>query len=196
MLQHERKNQRFAGRTMLTVACVLSPGGIYNHTHVERLKKMVQKNMRQEYNFVCVEDSPFSGFWAKISLFEPRRFQGRVLYLDLDVTVKGNLDDLANHQGQFMIVKDWFRFGFNSSIMAWDAGIADHIYLDYVAENCPKIKGGDQSYIMQKMPSAHIFPRNWVQSFKKACFDGGFMPDLRVIAFHGFPKPWQLTDFT
>ena len=79
----------------LTVACVLSAGPTYNRSHVERLERMIATHMLQPYRFVCVDDSPFQGFWSKVSLFQTGRFSGRVLYLDLDVTVIGSLDDLA-----------------------------------------------------------------------------------------------------
>lgn len=157
---------------------------------------MIADHMHQPYRFVCVDDSPFLGYWAKLSLFEPGRFQGRVLYLDLDVTVKGSLDELADYPNPFVITKDWFRFGFNSSVMSWEAGAADHIFIDFDHDrDAPNFKGGDQAWIMHKHPIADLYPRGWVQSFKNACLRGGFEPDLRVIAWHGWPKPWQLEEY-
>jgi hypothetical protein len=153
---------------------------------------MVKRYLRQDHKFVCVGNSPFEGWWAKISLFEPGRFEGRVLYLDLDVTVVGPLDDLVAFDEPFVIMKDAFRMGFNSSVMAWDAGAADHIYLEYLDRGEPKVKGGDQSWVFQQRPSARLFPRQWCQSFKQACIRGGFQPDMRVCIFHGWPKPWDL----
>lgn len=179
----------------LTVACVLS-GGPYDMSHVHRLHAMVHRHLDQPYEFVCLKDSPFPGYWAKLSLFEPGRFQGRVLYFDLDVTIKGNLDELAEHPSMFTIVKDWFRFGFNSSVMAWDAGCADHVFTDFdYGRDTPNLKGGDQAWITHKMPGADKFPSAWIQSFKKACLRGGFEQDLRVIAWHGWPKSWELQEY-
>ena len=92
---------------MLIIACVLSPGPTYRREHVERLRGMVAAHMAQPYRFICLEDSPWPGFWAKVSLFEPGRFTGRVLYLDLDVTVVGPLDDLADYPHPFAACRDW-----------------------------------------------------------------------------------------
>ena len=157
---------------------------------------MVYRYLKQPFQFQCIKDSPFPGFWAKISLFEPGRFKGRVLYLDLDVTIKGKIDDLANHPSPFVTIQDWFRFGFNSSVMSWDAGCADHVFTDFDYDrDVPNFKGGDQSWIMHKMPSAAKFPQAWCQSFKQACLDGGFKPDLRIICWHGWPKPWELAEY-
>ena len=180
----------------LTVACVLSEGsGNYSKEHVQRLQAQVAEYMHQPYEFVCLDDSPFPGFWAKISLFEPGRFSGRVLYLDLDVTVKGQLDPFADLPVPFAVVKDFTRLGFNSSVMTWTAGVAEHIFTEFDYERDTQKFKGDQSWIFHKMPGAHKFPRAWVQSFKIACMHGGFEPDLRVIAFHGWPRPWELENY-
>src|SRR5687767_4298658 len=122
----------------MTVACVLSsvPGKTrtYDRSHVERLQLQVRANLKQPHQFVCVDDSPLPGWWAKLDLFKPGRFSGRVLYLDLDVTITGGLDDLADYPGAFVICQDWGRFGYNSSVMAWDAGTADHLYDDFTPD--------------------------------------------------------------
>ncbi len=180
----------------LTVVCVLSQGpGNYSEEHVQRLQAQVAEHMRQPYDFVCLDDSPFPGFWAKISLFEPGRFSGRVFYLDLDVKIKDWLDELADYDASFAIVKDFTQLGFNSSVMAWDAGAADNIFAGFNYDEHSKRFKGDQSWIFHIKPDARRFPRGWVQSFKIACMKGGFEPDLRVVAFHGWPRPWDLEDY-
>ncbi len=174
---------------MLTVACVLS-GPKYNRSHVKRLEKMVAENMKQPYEFVCLDDSPFPGFWAKISLFEPGRFKERALYLDLDVTITGNLDDLVDLPKPFLICKDWGRFGYNSSVMCWDAGIVDYLYTDF-SESVMKKLRGDQDWITIKKTDASLFPRNWCYSYRLG-LKTGFPKDMRVCVYHGQPKPWNL----
>jgi hypothetical protein len=182
----------------VTVACVLSQGGKtqYNEGHVRRLKEQVAQHLSLSHDFVCLDDSPYPGYWAKVSLFEPGRFSGRVLYLDLDVTIKGSLDELATFPARFAICKDWTRLGFNSSVMAWEGGTGgtDAIFTDFDYERDSGRFKGDQSWIFHKKPEAQKFPRQWVQSFKIAVMRGGFEPDLRVIAFHGWPKPWEFPD--
>ena len=180
---------------MLTVACVLSPGPVYSKAHVHRLEAQVSRHINQDYQFICVDDSPYPGWFAKISLFEPGRFKGRVLYLDLDVTVVGNLDDLANIEAPFSAIKDYqYPMTINSSVMTWDAGVADHVFTEFEPSVMEKYHG-DQNWINNRIPTARRFPPQWCQSFKLAMLNGGFQPDLRVCVFHGFPKPWQLQDF-
>ena len=152
--------------------------------------------MRQPFDFVCVTESPFRGWWAKIDLFRPGRFQGRVLYLDLDVTVTGKLDELADYDAPFVLIKDWERIGYNSSAMAWDAGYNDRLYTEFDASEDESgdmaRPGGDQSYIWRKMHGEATFPRNWCRSFKRIVLLREPTDDMRVVVFHGFPKPWTV----
>lgn len=176
---------------MLTVACVLSDEGkLYTREHVDRLFRLVAHHMSQPFEFVCLDDSPYPGYWAKISLFEPGRFAGRVLYLDLDVTVVGGLDDLADFPAPFAIIKDWNIPGFNSSVMAWDAGAGDKIWKKFYPAVMEEYIGGDQAWIYRQFPFAKVFPPEWCVSYKKSA--GAYPEDCRVIVHHGRPKPWEV----
>ena len=176
----------------LTVACVLSPGPTYNRSHVDRLEGMVARHMNQPYRFVCADDSPFPGWWSKVSLFEPGRFNGRVLYLDLDVTVVGPLDDLADYPYPFCAIRDYqYPLQINSSVMAWDAGAADCVYNDFPPEAMKRFHG-DQDWIHSKM-NATTFPKRWCPSYKAHVLPTGKVPkDAKVIVYHGSPKPWEV----
>lgn len=176
----------------LTVACVLSPGPTYNRSHVDRLEAMVAQHMSQPYRFVCVDDSPFPGWWAKVSLFQPGRFSGRVLYLDLDVTVVGTLDDLADYPYPFAAIRDYqYPLQINSSLMAWDAGVADCVYNDFTPEVMDRLHG-DQNFIHEKV-NAVTFPKRWCPSYKAHILPTGKVPeDARVIVHHGSPRPWEV----
>ena len=179
---------------MLTVACVLSKvqgnSGVYDRSHVDRLRGQIRANLRQPYRFVCIDYSSLPGWWAKLDLFKPRRFRGRVLYLDLDVTITGNLDDLANYPGEFVICRDWSRFGYNSSVMAWDAGCADHLYTDFTTDVMDRFDG-DQDWITVKKLDVAKFPRNWCYSYRLG-LKTGYPKDMRVCVYHGRPKPWEI----
>ena len=186
---------------MLTVACVLSEGPTYNRSHVSRLERMVAEHLKQPYRFICLDDSPFPGWWAKISLFEPGRFVGRVLYLDLDVSVIGNLDDLAAYPSPFAIIenfkemKERDKARFNSSVMAWDAGIADNMYSTFNGSVMQRMSG-DQDYISEQMPNAATFPDGWCVSYKVRRYAkfNTLSKDTRVVCYHGKPKVWDLPD--
>jgi len=149
---------------------------------------MVNDHISKTYEFVCVEDSPYPGFWAKIDLFKPGRFSGRVLYLDLDVTIVGSLDEIVDYPTHFGIIKDWNLPGNNSSVMAWDAGIADHIYTRFTPEVMDRLHG-DQNWISENIMGT-VFPRHWAISYKKHVRPTGEIPkDTKVVVYHGQPKP-------
>ena len=176
----------------LTVACVLSPGPTYNRSHVDRLEGMVSQHMLQRYQFVCVDDSPLLGWWSKIILFQPKRFNGRVLYLDLDVTVVGALDALADYPYPFTAIRDYqYPLQINSSVIAWDAGYADIVYNDFTPEVMERLHG-DQNWIHEKV-NAVTFPKRWCPSYKAHVLPTGKVPnDAKVIVYHGKPKPWEV----
>lgn len=183
---------------MLTVACVLSDPireghRDYTAEHVDRLYHQVNPYMDQPFKFVCVDDSPFPGWWAKISLFEPGRFSGRVLYLDLDVTVVGGLDAVVDIEAPFAAIKDYqFPMTINSSVMTWDAGVADHVFSEFIPSVMTQYNG-DQNWINNRIPSARRFPKAWCVSYKVTVKPTGNVPtDARVIVFHGRPKPWDI----
>lgn len=193
----------------LTVACVLWRGAfknrVYEPAHVARLERMVRKQLVEPHRFVCLSNTAvpcerivlredWPGWWAKLELFRPGLFGGRVVYLDLDVTVVGNLDALAGHPATFVAIRDWLRPGFNSSVMAWDAGVADALHTAFSPGVMTRLEG-DQDWLAERLPAA-TFPPEWCVSYRKHCqcrLDGP-PPGARVIVSHGFPKPWDLPE--
>ncbi len=195
---------------MLTVCCVLRSGGIYNSSHVSRLREQVALYLTQPYRFVCLSDMDvlcerialtdnLPGWWGKIELWRPGRFQGRVLYLDLDVTIIGGLDELADYPAPFAICRDWIPIRghglskFNSSVMSWNAGSTDHIYTNFTPDVMNRLNG-DQDFIAEQMPWAEIFLADWCVSYKvqKHIKLKTLPAETRVIVYHGLPKSWDL----
>ena len=164
---------------------------------------MVSEHMSQPYKFVCVDDSPFLGWWAKVSLFEPGRFSGRVLYLDLDVTVIGSLDDLANLPATFAIVENFKEIKepnkakFNSSVMSWDAehDSINRLFTEFNQSVMDRLNG-DQDWISEQLPNVTTFQKDWCVSYKVRRFlKLRTMPkDARVVCYHGKPKPFDMPD--
>ncbi len=124
---------------MITVACVLKAGGIYDGTWVDRLHRAVVQHMNAEHRFVCLTDDHknvgplqpaagdihwkplrhgWPGWWSKMEIYS---LPGRVLYLDLDVAVVGPLDALLDAptepfdgrsfapDGTLVAVRDFYR---------------------------------------------------------------------------------------
>lgn len=186
---------------MLTVAAVCVPGGIYNLSHVERLFTQVRQHLSIPFKEHVITESDKPGWFSKVDLFKPKRFSGRVLYLDLDSTVIGSLDDLAMIPVPFAIIKNFKEIKepdkarFNSSVISWDAGSADHLYTNFTPSVMDRLNG-DQDWISEQIPYADTFHKNWCVSYKVRRYAKlNTMPkDARVVCYHGQPKPFDLPD--
>jgi hypothetical protein len=197
---------------MLTIACVLKSGGIYNTEWVARLKSGVEKNIWTKHKFVCLSDvdvpcsrlpleHDWPGWWSKIELF---RLPPPVLFFDLDTLIIGNINELTNFEG-FVMLRDFYQSKrMQSAVMAWNTGSGAAAIYDKFAKEpqhyIGKYKGGDQDFISEVMPDAHcwqdMIPGQIVsykvhirKSQRNGEFGDGNIPNnARVICLHGQPK--------
>lgn len=189
---------------MLTVACV-QVGNYCGHgaKYVNKLLEMVRMHLTRPFRFVCVTDdgtgldpsieiinSPgVKGWWNKLYLFEV--FHQHTLFLDLDTILLGNIDFLADYEGRFAMLRDFYRKdGFGSGLMAWNGDLS-HIWHDWNKAGRPELAGGDQEWIERvEAPDAWqaLYP-NRIKSFKA---DNQVTPEAPVICFHGYPKPHEI----
>src|SRR5262245_61940013 len=90
---------------MLTIACVLKSGGIYDATWVARLRDGVARHLPLTHRFVCLSDvevpceripleHDWPGWWAKVELF---KLKAPVLFFDLDTAIVGDLENIGVH---------------------------------------------------------------------------------------------------
>lgn len=175
-----------------TVACVLNVGDFrrraFSPVWVQRLQNMVAKHLT-DYSFVCLSNVPVDGvetidlqdglpgWFAKVELFRPGLFKGRVLYIDLDTLILGELASLFNCPGDFvamradlvapprMVAGKIVTAGLNSGTMTWTAGAADFLYKDW-REHFADIYRGDQDWITTRMPDPYFYPKEWFARLK------------------------------
>lgn len=200
---------------MITVACVLKSGGTYTAEWVEKLQRGVAAHMG-DHRFVCLSDMDvpceriklecnWPGWWSKLELFRPGLFSGSVLYLDLDCIVTGSLDNLVRKTPGFTMCDDFLRPGVhNSSVMSWRGDFSEIPRL--LSESPRAYQGqyrrtkdgriGDQAWIEDVLKATgqpvQTFPAGQVVSYRVSAKHG--VPDgASVVAFHGAPKPSQVT---
>lgn len=190
------------------VICVLRSGGCYGPAYVERLERMVRRHLPGVRRFVCLTDTPeqldcetirmrhaFPGKWSKVELFDPDLpLKGRILYLDLDVIVQDSLvpfvcmdTDFAIAPGGAGKAKPGRVDGYNSSVMAFDAGARPELFTDFAPSVMDRLVG-DQDWIGERCPSEAAFPVEWVAKHRE-----GQEPTAPVVLCNR-PKPHELID--
>lgn len=153
------------------------------------------------------------GWWSKVCLLRYGLFVGPVLYLDLDSVVVGSLDGIAAHPHRFTMAHEFYRPSMLcSTAMAWH-GDYSFIYEAFEAEperhmniydhEMPRRSGriGDQAFIEDQLKAAgdpvatfrDLFGEHSIASYKVHECQSAPPPDAAVVAFHGSPKPHEIT---
>jgi hypothetical protein len=193
---------------MLTIACVLKSGGIYDATWVERLRDGVARHLHAPYRFVCLSDvdvpcerialeHDWPGWWSKIEAF---RLPGTVLYFDLDTAIVGDLTDVARVAARngTTVLQDFYRLGegIGSAVIAWnDLDLCRTLYDIFAADPDgwqSRVGGrGDQGLLEDAGFAAHY--HRWqldlpgqVVSYKRHC--RGIDPVTGRATVAGIPK--------
>lgn len=92
----------------INILCV-KYGNKYSNQHVYRMKRMVEKNLTLPFNFYVLSDTKIpkvntipldlsldlESYWWKVCLFNTN-LEGPTIYLDLDIVIQNNFDDLVD----------------------------------------------------------------------------------------------------
>jgi alpha-N-acetylglucosamine transferase len=136
--------------------------------------------------------SGVKGWWAKLQLFNRATgLEGRVVYLDLDTLIVGSLDAIIDWPAPFATVPDGgstFRpidgrqvvKRFNSSVMVFDAGAYQDLYLDWSLGVARRL-WGDQDWLAERHPDAQTMPAAWFPRLSSIGSTGEIPADARVI---------------
>lgn len=187
-----------------TVICV-KHGDKYGPEYVNRLHAMVRRNCSDLPGFICFTENAegldgdiqvqplpgagLTGWWNKVALFrrDLAGVTGRVLYLDLDVVVTGNLDPLLRHPGDFVIMDNDYVPGFNSSVMLFGAGARPEIFENFSDADMVRLDG-DQDWIGLQAPDAELWPHLWCVPYR---LRAAIAPptETKLVVFSGRPNP-------
>ena len=205
-------------------------GNKYPADYVNTLYSMVNRNMSRPFRFICLTDDP-AGIeapaetfpipelsinvegpergWKKLSVFSEELYNlsGRVLCLDLDLIITGPLDDLFDHPGDVLIIRDWLKKDGtgNSSVYRFNVGAHPDILAKFENsfEGIKKIYRNEQEYLSAALLSKNVlsyWPEQWCRSFKRHCVkplslllarETEVPENARVIVFHGKPDPHE-----
>lgn len=221
------------------VVC-LKYGDKYSAAYVNKLHNMVKRNLTINYEFVCftenaegineeirIEPLPphaLSGWWFKPYFFDPNLpLKGTILFLDLDMIIFRNIDNLFTHDpNQFYIIRDFNRYAiqnynkFNSSVFRINTGQHPEVWRNFIAnaDSIMKRYHGDQDWIRVCITqNFNYWPDEWIQSYKwemrgrpefdklpkgkrdfKVNGDPVIKKETAIAVFHGDPNPHNCKD--
>jgi len=206
---------------MITVACVFW-GNKFSEDYVYNLKSMVERNTTVPHQFVCFSDRElegiktvklipgYEGWWNKMQMFNTDfRLGNRVVYLDLDTLIVGNIDWLLEYDGMFMGIEDLgsvnehqpeLKGRLQSGVMSWDYRLNSHLWNRFTSSGESQRYRGDGEYLNHIVPK---YQRDFIQkrykgklkSYKYQVYSEGITDDLSIICFHGRPSiPQAMTE--
>ena len=201
----------------LVVACV-RVGTKYGIEYVEHLQSAVRRHLHRPYQFVCITDNAqprewrtdisigtdWPGWWAKMALFTTGLFDQRVIYLDLDTLVVGDLEPLADLPHGFYMLRDFhYPHRCGSGVMVWDTDLREAKLLYNMWKSDPQGHmakhqvRGDQEFIQAHYDGEIERLQDHVTGILSAKVDlnrGAMRPpaDARLVCFHGAQKPHNM----
>lgn len=201
----------------INVIC-LKVGDKYSSEYVNKLYDQTKKNLSVPFRFVCfteninglnknietkpllTTDTKIRGWFHKLSFFQSKLYDlsGIVLYLDLDVIITNNIEEMIYPSDKLTIIEDWLykKIGqrkYNSSIMKWTLGQYKNLFNDYLKNyNLNKKLIGDQDFITEYIKDVYFWPDKWILSYKLHKVYYEIPKETKIVVFHGNPKPHEI----
>lgn len=198
---------------MITVACVYW-GTKFPEKYVYNLKAAVKRNTTVKHRFValtdrglpgieCVYLKPgYKGWWNKMQVFNNTLGLGnRVVYLDLDTVITGNIDWLLNYDGDFMGIEDlgatnWWqphlKGRLQTGLMSFNMNKMYPIWQEFNLWGEEKVRTyrGDGEYLqdlLKKRDFAQALYPGQVKSYKYHVYPDN-IDKASIVCFHGRPS--------
>lgn len=194
---------------MITIKTVLKSGGVYKPEHVDRIYKMLEKNLDFPIKFVCYSDiempqfhvrklrDDLPGWWSKMEMF--RDDDGQSFYIDLDMTINRNITDIVSYNSHFIALRNMNSKidGIGSAVMGWDADYND-LYRDFTSDKANIMRNhdrdkmgtsslGDQGFLWEWFGGdCEIYQDNFPGRIEKFSVN----PNSDIVVHFGKNKPW------
>lgn len=190
-------------------------GNKYTGAYLGRLQRGIQKHLPLPYRFLIFEPYPgdekyFAGCFVRLRMFS-RQFQKfyciapgtRLVCLDLDVIVTGQLAPLFDRKESFVILGGANAANpcpFNGSVMMLRVGEHPEVWDEFNLERARKIPfyefPDDQGWLHHMLPNAATWKcgsASGIYAFRKPGWpkDDKLPRDARLVAFPGKRDPAQ-----
>jgi hypothetical protein len=197
---------------MFKIILVYEPGGDFDKDDVLNMKQQLADCVNEPFEYVIISsdksvativpDNPLVSWWCKLNMFS---IKGPCLYIDLDVVLLRNIDDVINvikdlTDKQIMMLTPFSEFlkinivgeNFSTSIMGWN-GDMSYILNNFTREQLGVV--GDQEYV-SRMVYEHGIEVIRVDSIVKVVS----WPEYKhlrcdrphIINFYSNPRPRKL----
>ncbi len=187
-------------------------GDRYPAVFVNRLYAMVMRHTSWDINFVCFTDDAagirsevscqplprfdydrkLGKYWPKLGLMQAGLggLTGMTLFLDLDLVIVGNIDEMFRYPGRFLIIREWkdphLGYG-NSSVVRYFIGAEQAVIERFHATPHDVIMGTydgkEQNFLTKAVDDATFWPPEWVPPFNHVC-----LSDNRIVRFFKPPS--------
>lgn len=188
-------------------------GSKYPRYYVERLANGLRQHLRQPHRFLVVSPEPedeyltkTQGCFCRLRMFDPEwqakyGVEDRLVCMDLDAVVTGELDTLFDRDEPFVILQGANASNpcpYNGSVMMLRAGAHPEVWADFsieAAQHAPAYEfPDDQGWLWHKLPDAagwQAGAASGVFAFKKPGWPkGDALPvDARLVVFPGWRDP-------
>lgn len=192
----------------IVLKTVLKSGGEYKPEHVQRMLQMLDRYVDCPAKFVCYSDveipgittrpllHDWPGWWSKLEIF--RDFEDS-FYIDLDMTITGNITDMVMVDSDFIALRNMNPRieGIGSAMMKWQEDLS-WLYAEFASNTDEYMKDhgkektgtpllGDQGFMWRFLkPDVEFFQDKFPGRIKKFNEHGG---DVKV--YYGRNRPWK-----
>ena len=202
---------------MITVVTWLW-GDKFKIDDVLRLRSAVARNLREDHRFLCLSDRPFEhdgieccsiwntelckrpGCFARLRLFDPElqeylMVDEKIVNMDLDTVITGQLDPLFNRPESFCIMQGGNASNpcpYNGALIMLRRGEHADVWRDFTVGRAAAVPyyayPDDQGWIWHKIPNASGWKcgdTHGVYVYKKPGWHGGdaLPPGARLVTF-------------
>lgn len=170
-------------------------------------KGIDRKDINKNITVVYFDSPSWLGCLPKLKAFDPSNgFVNRVIVLDLDLVITGNLDDMFSYSGRFMtrstfkLLPDMLSGG---DIVFFPARTFPFwALLTEQKERTEEITGGRERFVYRQyfkmigMDFVQVKYPNQIFSYKRHVrqANGKLAPNCRIVSCHGKPRPHEIQE--
>jgi hypothetical protein len=177
----------------MKVMC-LRTGDKYGREYVDTLYRMLARHTTVNFDFECITESQWPGWWGKMDLFPAKE---RLVFLDLDIVITANVDFLFEYQGEFCAWEDPQQGKYNGSIYCVGPQFGNPIRELFLHNPGGVMRQfySDQEFITHVIGLRDTWQKlapGKVKSYKCDRLEDG-PGEAAIAVFHGDPKPHTFT---